>query len=109
MSANILIDKLRSVEARYEELNLQLADPEVVSDSKKYQKAAKTFSDLSDIVTKFREFKELERLIGDTRAMLAEVESDPEMKKMTEDELASLEQRAAQCEADLKVLLLPKD
>src|SRR5262245_20852368 len=106
---NLLIDKLRSVEARYEELNEQLALPEVVSDSKRYQKAAKAHSDLSEIVSKFREYKDLERGIADTRSMLAEVESDADMKKMAEEELASLEARFAQCEIDLKVLLLPKD
>ena len=109
MTANLLIDKLRSVEARYEELNQQLADPEVVADSKRYQKAAKTHSDLSDIVSKFREFKDLERGITETRAMLSEVVGDPDMKKMAEDELALLEERKARCEADLKVMLLPKD
>jgi peptide chain release factor 1 len=109
MTQNPLIDKLRSVEARYEELNQQLALPEVVSDSKRYQKAAKAHSDLSEIVSKFREYKDLERGIAETRSMLAEVESEPDMKKMAEDELASLEARFAQCEVDLKVLLLPKD
>src|SRR5262245_13728191 len=106
---NLLIDKLRSVEARYEELNEQLALPEVVSDSKRYQKAAKAHSDLSEIVAKFREYKDLKRGITETRSMLAEVEADPDMKKMAEEELASLEARFAQCEVDLKVLLLPKD
>jgi len=106
---NLLIDKLRSVEARYEELNQQLALPEVVSDSKRYQKTAKAHSDLSEIVSKFREYKDLERGIAETRSMLAEVESEPDMKKMAEEELASLEARYAHCEVDLKVLLLPKD
>src|SRR5271169_708897 len=41
--------------------------------------------------------------------MLHEAEADPEMKKMAEDELALLEQRVEKCQADLKVLLLPKD
>ena len=41
---NLLIDKLRTVEAKYDELNQQLADPEVVSDSKRYLKTAKALS-----------------------------------------------------------------
>ena len=64
MQNNLLIDKLRSVEARYEDLNQQLALPEVVSDSKRYQKTAKAHSDLSEIVSKFREYKDLERGIA---------------------------------------------
>src|SRR5215467_8065046 len=109
MIPNLLLEKLRSVETRYEDLNHQLALPEVVSDSKRYQKIAKTHSDLGEIVSKFREYKDVERGIDETRIMVQEGASDPDMKKMAEDELALLEQRQAQCEGDLKLLLLPKD
>ena len=104
-TANLLIEKLDSVEARYEDLNRQLADPEIVGDSKKYQKAAKAHSDLSDIVQRYREFKDLERGIRETQGMLV----DPELKTMAEEELKKLEERKAQCETELKLLLLPKD
>jgi len=107
-TANLLLDKLRNVEARYEELNLLLASPETVSDSKKYQKTAKAHADLGEIVSKFREYKDIEHSIGETQAMVRE-ENDAELKKMAEEELASLQQRLAQCENDLKLLLLPKD
>src|SRR5882672_7612607 len=100
-TASLLLDKLRNVEARYEELNELLANPETVSDNKKYQKTAKAHSDLGEIVTKFREYKEFERGISETQAMVRE-ETDPELKKMAEEELASLQQRLAQCETDLK-------
>jgi peptide chain release factor 1 len=105
---DLLIEKLRTVEVRYEELNQSMADPDVVSDSKRYQKAAKTHSELGKVVTKFREYKDLERGISETQAMLRE-EGDSELRAMAEEELASLEQRRAQCETDLKLLLLPKD
>ena len=105
---NLLIEKLRTVEVRYEELNQSMADPEVVSDSKRYQKAAKTHSELGKIVSKFREYKDLERGISETQGMVRE-ESDSELRAMAEEELASLEQRRAHCETDLKLLLLPKD
>src|SRR5262245_20267781 len=108
MSVNLLIEKLRNVETRYEELNHLLADPETVSDSKRYQKTAKAHSELGEIVSKFREYEELERGLNETRAMVRE-ETDPELKAMAEEEVAGLEQRLAQCETDLKLLLLPKD
>ena len=107
-TVNLLIEKLRNVEARYEELNHLMADPETVSDSKKYQKAAKSHSELGEIVSRYREYRELERGINETRAMVRD-ESDPELKSMAEEELANLEQRLAGCENDLKLLLLPKD
>jgi peptide chain release factor 1 len=107
-TANLLIDKLRTVESRYEELNRQLADPEVVSDSKRYQKAAKAHAELGELVSKFREYKDLERGINETRVMLRD-ETDPELKTMAEEELARLEGRLGQVETELKFLLLPKD
>jgi peptide chain release factor 1 len=107
-TVNLLIDKLRTVEARYDELTQQLADPEVVSDSKRYQKTAKAHAELGELVEKFREYKDLERGIADTKAMVRE-ESDVELKNMAEEELAGLEDRLAKCQHELKLLLLPKD
>ena len=107
-TVNLLIDKLRTVEARYDELTQQLADPEVVSDSKRYQKTAKAHAELGELVEKFREYKGLERGIAETRAMVRE-ESDVELKTMAEEELGGLEDRLAKCEHELKLLLLPKD
>jgi peptide chain release factor 1 len=105
---DLLIDRLRTTEARYEELNHQLADPETVSDSKKYQKTAKAHSELGEIVGKFREYTDLQQGIKETQAMVRE-ETDPDLKAMASEELVTLESRLSQCEADLKVLLLPKD
>src|SRR5262245_14362342 len=107
-TANLLIDKLRTVEVRYDELTHQLADPEVMSDSKRYQKTAKTHAQLGELVAKFREYKDLERGINETRAMVRD-ETDMELKAMAEEELAGLESRLTQCEHELKILLLPKD
>jgi len=107
-TADLLIDKLRAVEARYDELTAELANPEVVSDSKRYQKTAKTHAELGELVSKYREYKDLERGINDTRVMIRE-ETDPELKTMAEEELAGLEARLANCETEMKFLLLPKD
>jgi peptide chain release factor 1 len=89
-------------------LTNELANPEVVSDSKRYQKTAKSHAELGELVAKFREYKDLERGISETKGMVRE-ETDPELKAMAEEELAGLEERLAKCETDLKLLLLPKD
>src|SRR5215468_11174173 len=107
-TADLLIDKLRSVEARYDELTTELANPEVVLDSKRYQKTAKTHAELGELVSKYREYKDLERGISETRTMVRD-ETDPELKLMAEEELARLEDRLSNCETVLKLLLLPKD
>jgi peptide chain release factor 1 len=105
---DVLLERLRSSEARYEELNHQLADPQIVSDTKKYQKLAKTHSELGELVAKFREYTDLEHGIKETQAMVRD-EADADLKAMAEEELAALENRLSHCEADLKTLLLPKD
>src|SRR5215469_18829437 len=102
-TADLLMEKLRSVEVRYDELTQELANPEVVSDSKRYQKTAKTHADLGELVSKYREYKDLERGISDTRVMVRE-ETDPELKAMAEEELAGLEDRLAKCETAMKLL-----
>jgi len=103
-----MFERLDQIEIRYEELTQALASPDIAGDSSKYQKTAKAHSELLPIVEKYREFKDLKRGIEESRAMVAD-ESDDEMKAYAQDELNKLEERVAQVEAELKVLLLPKD
>src|SRR5215813_4107998 len=103
-----MFERLDQIEARYEELTQALASPEVVNDSAKYQKAAKAHSEISEVVEKYREFKDLKKGIADSKAMLAD-EKDPDMRAYAQEELNKLEPRVAGIEEELKVLLLPKD
>ncbi len=103
-----MIDKLNELEQKFEEINRQLADPAVISNPAAYQKYAKAHRELSEIVDRFREYKELLRRLEDTRTLLR-TETDPEMKSMAEEELATLEARAETCQKDLQLLLMPKD
>src|ERR1700746_727574 len=103
-----MFERLSQIEARYEELTRALASPEVIADSAKYQKTAKAHSERIDIVEKYREYKALPGAIAESKAVLAE-EKDPDMRAYAQEELTQLEARVAQVEADLKVLLLPKD
>jgi peptide chain release factor 1 len=103
-----MFDRLEQIETKYNELTQALASPEIVSDSARYQKTAKAHSELSEVVEKFREYKDLKRGIAESKTMVAE-ESDPEMRAMAQEELTSLESRLAAVEEDLKVLLVPKD
>src|ERR1700757_283378 len=103
-----MFERLDQLESRYEDLTRALASPEIIGDSAKYQKTAKAHSEISDIVEKYREYKDLTRGIVESKAVLAD-EKDPEMLAYAQEELDNLETRVAQVEADLKVLLLPKD
>src|SRR6516162_5545997 len=103
-----MFERLEQIEAKYEELNRALASPEIVSDSQRYQKTAKAHSELTPVVEKYREYKDLTRGIEESKVMLAE-ESDTEMRAYAQEELTQLEERIQSVEEELKVLLLPKD
>src|SRR6202451_3408377 len=103
-----MFERLEQLEKKYEELNTQLASPEIVSDSQRYQKTAKAHSEIQPLVEKYREFKDLTRGIEESKALAAD-ETDPEMLAYAEEELGKLEKRLAEVEEELKVLLLPKD
>src|ERR1700758_987030 len=103
-----MFERLDQIEARYDELTQALASPEVISDSAKYQKTAKAHSELTDIVEKYREYKDLTRGIAESKAVLAD-EKDPDMRAYEQEELTQLEERLVRVEEELKVLLLPKD
>jgi peptide chain release factor 1 len=103
-----MIDKLNSLEQKFEEVNTLLADPGVFSDQANYQKLAKSHRELRGVVEKFREYKGILRGLEDTKALI-ESETDPEMRKMVSEELSSLAEREQECQKELQVLLMPKD
>src|SRR6267154_5768776 len=103
-----MFERLEQIEARYEELNQALASPEIIGDSAKFQKTAKARSEISGIVEKYREYKDLTKGIAESKAVLAD-EKDPEMRAYAQEELDKLEPRVSGIEEELKVLLLPKD
>src|SRR6201993_1584365 len=103
-----MFERLDQIEARYEELTQALASPEIVNDSARYQKTAKAHSEITPIVEKYREYKDLTRGIAESRAVLAD-EKDPDMRAYAQEELDKLEARVGGVEDELKVLLLPKD
>jgi peptide chain release factor 1 len=103
-----MIDKLNELEQKFEELNRLLADPVVLANPSTYQKHAKRHRELVEIVEGFREYKDLLHGIEGTKSLLHS-ESDPEMRKLAEEELALLEERAGACQKNLQWLMMPKD
>ena len=103
-----MFERLDQIEARYEELTQALASPEIIGDSSKYQKTAKAHSEITPVVEKYREYKDLKKGIAESRALLTD-EKDPEMRAYAQEELEELEARVGGVEEELKVLLLPKD
>lgn len=103
-----MLDRLQSVEHRYEKLNQLLMDPDIISDSKKLREYSKEQSDLQETVEVYREYKDIREQISDTKSMLNE-KLDAEMREMAKEELSELEDSEKDLVARLKILLVPKD
>jgi len=103
-----MFERLNQIEARYEDLTQQLASPEIIGDSARYQKAARAHSEITPVVEKYREYKDLTRGIAESKAVLAD-EKDADMRAYAQEELDRLEARVGGVEEELKFLLLPKD
>ncbi|ASK62069.1 peptide chain release factor 1 [Virgibacillus phasianinus] len=103
-----MLERLQSLEDRYDKLNQLLSDPDVISDTKKLREYSKEQSGLEDVIQVYREYKEVVEQLDDAKAML-EDKLDDEMHDMVKAEIADLNERQAELEEKLKVLLLPKD
>ena len=101
--------RLEEIEKRYDELTAALSDPQILGDPSAYQKTAKTHAELQEIVDRYREWKEVQKALVETRSLLEDSTSDAEMHALAQEELVELEQRKESVEGHLKILLLPKD
>src|SRR3989475_113683 len=108
MAALTLFEKLEQIESRYDELTQQLSSPEVLADSARYQKLARTHGELSEVVEKYREWKQIEKHLRGAQQMLIEAE-DAEMKQLAHEEERQLLARKEVVERELRRLLLPRD
>jgi peptide chain release factor 1 len=103
-----MLDKLASIDARYDELERLMGDPAIMQDYTKVAELNKERSGLEIIVKTYRDYlKQADDLLG-ARELLKE-STDAEMRKMAELEIAELENSTEQTLAQLKLLLLPKD
>jgi peptide chain release factor 1 len=109
MAEAYLIDKLNSVEQTFQELTRRLADPDVAQDPDEFQRIAKSRSSLEETVTVYTTWKQTKEELAGAREIYKESGSDPELREMASAEVEELDQRLTTLEAQLKVLLLPRD
>jgi len=101
------LKKLEEIEARFDDLSTQMANPAVIQDGELYRKTAKAHRDLEEIVDAFREWKKVTSELAGVREMLSE--ADEELRQMAAEDAEQLKGRLAEIEEQLKILLLPKD
>ena len=103
-----MLDKLKSLKKRYEELSALLAQPETMNDQKRYRELAREHAQLSEIVAAYDRYTDIAEQLADCREMLSE-QHDPEMRELIHAELSALEASEAKLEEELKFMLLPRD
>ena len=104
----MLIDKVAAIDRRYDELNHLMADPAIATDPGRLADLAREQAEIEAIVTVYRAYRAAEAELADARTLAAD-EADPEMAELAAAEIAQLEAAQAGRQAQLHILLLPKD
>ena len=103
-----MLEKLQALEERYMELEGLISAPDAVNDLATWQQNSKAHSKLTELITKYREYKACQKTIDDTLDLLRE-KLDDEMHEMAQAELNEAKTAKEMLESELRVLLLPKD
>ncbi|MEG1553959.1 MAG: peptide chain release factor 1 [Rikenellaceae bacterium] len=108
MADNRILTKLEGLKAKYDDIAKQVADPDSMSDMKKYIALNKEYKELTPIVVASEKYRSVLSNIEDAKAIL-NTEKDEEMREMAKDELDVLEPQVSVLEDELKLLLIPAD
>ena len=100
-----MLDKLKDLDLRYEDLESQLGDPRVYGDAEKLRQVNRELKELLPVVETYRAYQ-----AADSRRREAEeLLHDPEMKEKAQDELAEAKEELEHLKEKLTILLLPSD
>src|SRR6267142_3977641 len=105
---SITFQKLKDVEARYGEVQIQMSDPAVTQDQSAYQRLAREAKELAPVVERYRAYKATLSEITKVQELIRS-ESDPELREMAHEELRAQESRRDALDEEVPQLLLPKD
>lgn len=103
-----MLEKLKGIKERYEQLTALLSDPAVIGDQNRYRELSKEQAGLTDIVNAYDEYMAADAEIESCKAMLEEAD-DAAMREMIHEELNELSAKEHELSEQLKVMLLPKD
>lgn len=103
-----MFDKLQAAEDRYEEINHKLSDPDVINNQDEYRRFMKEFSELEEIVHKYREYKKVTSEVDEARELLNET-LEKEFRDMVQSEFEELQEKLENIKKQLRIMLVPKD
>ena len=102
-----MFDKLDFITEKYDELAQKVSDPEIINNQPVWQKHIKEMGEMEPIVKAYKEYKKAKTELADAKEILEE--GDEEMRELAKMEISELEETIENQEAELKILLLPKD
>ena len=108
MSQNSLLNKLKDLQLRFEEVGTLITDPAVIADQRRYVKLTKEYSDLEKINNATIRYESLLNSIIEAREIL-DTENDAEMREMAKEELDTCQAQIPEMEEVIKLLLVPAD
>ena len=103
-----MFKKLDGIVERYNKLQELVADPDVLNKMSEWKAYTKELAEITETVEKYLEYKKVQTDIEDAKEMI-EIEQDPEMKSMLNDEIYELKDKLEEISAELRILLIPKD
>jgi peptide chain release factor 1 len=103
-----MLDKLRAIKDRWEDVERQISDPKVISDMKLFTKLNREYKDLKVIVNAYYEYKKLLEDIESAKDVLMN-EKDEDFRAMAKTEMDELNARKQKLEPEIRNLLVPKD
>lgn len=102
-----LIAKLEVIADRYDELAALLSDQEIIQDQGRFKSLSQEYAELEDVVKCFQQYQSTLSDRSDAEALLED--SDPEMRELAADDISLADKAIIELEAQLQVLLLPRD
>ena len=108
MAENSLLEKVLGLQEKYDALQAQLSDPEVISDMKKFVQLNKDYKELTPILEAGNEFKKILENYEMAKDILAN-EKDEDLREMAKEEIAEIEPTLPEWEEKIKLLLIPAD
>ncbi len=103
-----MFDKLEIAENRYEELSLNLSDPQIIGNQEEYPRLMKEFSELGIIVEKYREYKKVKSEVTESKELL-EGTLEKDFQELVQSEYDQAREKLEVIEEEIKLLLIPKD
>lgn len=104
-----MTDKLNGIEERYEKINELLCSPDIISNQQEYAKLMKEQKNLTPVVEKYREYKQYESTLTESKELLDAGGLDKDFRELVQEEFEQAKIDVERCSEELKVLLLPKD